>query len=163
MFKTFITAVAVLTVLGTSACTLDSSSTKEAKSAGHSPESPKSSKTKSPPPKPKPNVKYGSSCDYLLGNFTSFTQAGYRFTGDATLHNVGNIGVVVRVTFTWLQAGGQKITRVKLVRVAAGKSVRTGMIVPTGSDQIDQYQNLSYGKNCSVKATMIKEFGKVRR
>lgn len=117
----------------------------------------KSSSTPTPPPPPKAHPKgtYRSSCDYLLGDFTVYSSSGYRFTADVTVHNTGNVTTTSIVSATWNQAGGHRITRGKTLHLKPGESKRTGFIVPTGGDQIDQYQGLGYGTNCHVKVSIV--------
>lgn len=110
---------------------------------------------------PEPSGTFTHSCDYILGDFTSYTSTGFRFVADAQLHNDGNIGTVNKVDAVWFQAGGGKVTLSKSVKVAPGKRARVGFTKPVGQDEIDLIQALG-GKDCTVKVAMIDTFGEVQ-
>lgn len=125
--------------------------------------SPSSTPTYTPPPSPEPDGTYRSSCDYLLGDHTSYSQSGYRFVGDASMHNTGNIGTVNEVKAIWFLAGGGKIEETRKVRVPAGKRKRVGITKPIGGDEIDLHQSLGYNtKTCKVTVSILDTYGEVQ-
>jgi hypothetical protein len=116
-------------------------------------------------PKPKvparPAAKLNGSCNYLLGNFTE-TNAGFRFVSVATIHNTGNIGVVVRFDATWRQTSSPAIHASKKVRVPRGRTVFVSLSRVVGQDQIDQIQAIPQGSECGWKGTLVKTFGRAK-
>jgi hypothetical protein len=108
---------------------------------------------------PDPKGTYNHSCDYVLGDFTSYTPSGYRFLADVTLHNTGNVGTVDEVKAIWLQAGGGRVVETKTVRVPAGGRKRVGFTKPVGQNEIDLIQAVGYGRNCKVTVAMVDTFG----
>jgi hypothetical protein len=117
--------------------------------------------TSDAPPTAKPDGTYTSSCDYVLGNFTDNTRAGFRFIADAQMHNTGNIGTVNVIKAAWFQGGGKALTQSKTVKVPAGHSMRSGITLEGTQDQIDLIQTLS-GKNCKVTVTIVNTYGAAR-
>lgn len=117
-----------------------------------------SAPTTSAPPAADPHVKFTSSCDYILGNFTESAQ-GFRFIARASLHNTGNVGAKVAVKASWVQVGSKDITKTKTVVVPFhhGKSVNFTVVV--GQDQIDQIQANNGLNDCHVKSTIIGTVG----
>lgn len=113
-----------------------------------------------PAPEPDPAVKYSHSCDYLLGDFTSYTPGGFRFVADAKLRNTGNVGVVARVHAIWFQAGGGKVEMTRFgVQIPYNGSKRVGFTKQVGSDEIDLIQAMNYDDQCKVEVVMVDTFG----
>lgn len=116
-----------------------------------------------PAPTPDPAGTYTSSCDYVLGDFTSMTKTGYRFIADAQIKNAGNIGTVYKVHGVWFLSGGGKVTGSKQVRLQPGKRARVGITVPVNNDQLDRHQALGYDSpTCKVRVEMVDTFGEAQ-
>lgn len=101
-----------------------------------------------------PDVDLSSSCDYVLGDFTTDPDTGYRFIADAVLTNNGVQDERVELIAVWHLAGGDSVKKVKEVSVPAGKSVREGFSVPASSDQIDRHQSAT-GTTCEVDGSIL--------
>ncbi len=86
--------------------------------------------TSDPPPEPKPDGTYTSSCDYVLGDFSSNTSSGFRFVATATAKNTGNIGTVLQMKAQWFQVGTKPVLRTKKVKVGPGRSSASGSQSP---------------------------------
>jgi hypothetical protein len=108
---------------------------------------------------PDPNGKYDLDCNYELGDFGEFgdPSRGYRFVAGGTLENTGNIGIRVRVTYTWKLLGRSPLTVRKHYRVRRGQSRDVNLTVPVSQDDIDSHQN-AHG-DCSTKASIVSTFG----
>lgn len=160
-------ALTTLLTIALTACDTGASSVQVADKTGGQATKPTSSHAPKPPATPKPKATFTHSCDYQLGNFTTGGPSGMRFTTDASVHNTGNIGVVVRVTGTWFLSGGRKVTHTRVARVARGKSARVGFWVPATQDQISSYQSVDVGSGydgsaCKVSASITDTFGKAK-
>lgn len=122
---------------------------------------PTTTPTTDPPPEPDPDARYSSSCDYVLGNFTSNTPRGYRFVAGANVRNTGNIGIVAEFQAKWFRLGTSAIVKTKEFRLDTGTSKRINVTVPTSQDNIDLHQSLGFNdKTCDVKVTLIDTYGK---
>lgn len=116
-----------------------------------------------PAPTASPDARYTSSCDYVLGDFTENTSHGFRFIGRASMHNTGNIGVVVVVKASWVQVGTHNVVRTKRVRLPRGGRKVVNFTVPVSSNQLDAIQaGQDAGSICHVKSTIVNEFGSPR-
>lgn len=107
---------------------------------------------------PDPDGKYSSDCDYVLGNFTSGPN-GYRFIGDAHIHNVGNIGVVAEVKAAWFLLGGGDVKETKTVRLDVDQHKRVSFTVPATDDEIDRHQAIDSSRTCKVVVSLVDTFG----
>lgn len=110
-------------------------------------------------PSPNPQARYTSSCDYLLGDFSSYTRSGFRFIARATVRNTGNIGERVLVRASWVQVGSRDVTRSRTVMVEWSKSRVVNFSVPVGQSNIDEIQADNGLNDCHVKATIVSTFG----
>lgn len=162
-----VAAAGLLAAVLTACDTGQSSEMAHASKAGGHSQAPAgdSSPTTKPPAVPHPKASYTHNCDYQLGNFTTGSAGGMRFTADSTVHNTGNVGAVIRVTGTWFLSGGRKVVHAKVVRVPRGKSIRVGFWIPATQDQISSYQSVDEGSNfdgsaCKVAASITDTFGK---
>lgn len=125
-----------------------------------SPDSPEPKTTTTPPVMPDPSAKYSSSCDYLLGDFTSNTKTGYRFVAGARVKNDGNIGIVLEMRSKWFRLGAKPITDVKEFKLNIGQARRVDVSVPVGQDDIDMHQALGFDeKTCTVRVGIVDTFG----
>lgn len=106
-----------------------------------------------------PKGKLNGSCSYLLGNFTP-TAAGFRFVSSATVHNTGNIGIVVQFETTWRRAGTSAIRMDKTVRVPRGHTKFVTMVRVVTQNDIDEIQAVAQAAQCGWKGTIIGTFGK---
>lgn len=115
-----------------------------------------------PAPAADPQGNYSSSCDYLLGDFSSYTKSGFRFVADATVKNTGNIGTVNEVKAIWFQAGGKRVVVTKKVQLEPGQRKRVGFTKQVGQDEIDLIQALNFDEQCKVVVSMVDTFGDVQ-
>jgi hypothetical protein len=111
-----------------------------------------------------PDATYRSGCDFLLGDISqsSYGFVGTKLTGDARLHNTGNIGIVVKVVGRWNRAGSSPYRASKKVRLAVGGRKSVHLKVPVSDAEIDAIQSAQYsgaGAFCKVKASIIDTFG----
>jgi hypothetical protein len=141
----------------------DNSSTSNASSATASPEpTPESSSPESTPiqaPTPNPDASFSSSCDYVLGNFTSHTKKGYRFIGQAEIHNTGNISVVADVKARWVQVGSRPISKAKRVTIDWKRSATVNFTVPVGQDEISLHQAYNGDTPCKITVNLVDTVG----
>lgn len=113
-------------------------------------------------PAPKPDGKFTSSCDMLLNSDFNSSTTGW-LVADAELRNTGNVGVTVNVKAAWKQAGSNPIVKVKHARLGYGHHRAVHFKLPITTDQVDAYQSApGYfgGSACSVKATIMRNFGR---
>ncbi len=137
------------------------SSTKSVPSASQA--SPSPAATYSPAPVPSPDGTFTNSCDYVLGDFSSYTSTGYRFIAQANLNNTGNIGINVRVVASWDQVGTSSIVRKKVVGLKPGQEKTLNFTVPVGQNEIDLIQAVAIGQDdCKVTATITGTWGAVQ-
>jgi hypothetical protein len=108
---------------------------------------------------PNPDAQYTHSCDYVLGNFQSFTPDGYRFIASASIHNTGNIGVVVKVKAHWVQVGSAPILMTKTATLGINHSTTVNFTKDVGQDNIDLIQADESGDNCGVTVSLLHTFG----
>jgi len=114
----------------------------------------------SPPAIPDPAVKYSSTCDYVLGDFSENTDTGIRFIAAAELHNNGNVGAVVKVTASWKQLGKAPIVESKTAKVKYKGSTTVNFTRPSDRNELDLIQSAQdLGEICSVKAVITDTFG----
>ena len=99
--------------------------------------------------------RFGSTCDYVLGDFTESAR-GFRFVANADLKNTGEIGIVVRLAAQWKQGGKGPIKVVKTVKVPIGRTKNVGITRIATADEIDLHQATDQG--CTVKASIIDTF-----
>jgi hypothetical protein len=159
--------VACVALVGTAACeSLDSGTAVKDKSGGKSAEKTTAAASSEdeddappPPPTPKPDAKYGQSCDYVLGDFSEYSASGFRFIADANLTNTGNIGVVVSVKASWTQVGTKPIVMTKTIKVPTGAKRRVAFTKQVGQNEIDLIQSADYNHQCKVVATITDTFG----
>ena len=119
-----------------------------------------------PPPAPvvraKPNAKYTSKCEYLLGDSSSATKHGYRFVSSASVHNTGNIGIVAVFETTWRQAGAAPVRVRKRFKLARGKTKFVTLLHLATSNEIEQIQAVGYDQQCASKVSLRGTFGKAK-
>ena len=121
-----------------------------------------------PPPPPaapkvkaKPNARYTTKCEYLLGNFTA-TQQGFRFVSSASVHNNGNVGIKAVFETTWRQAGGAPVRARKRFKLARGQTKFLTQMRVVTQDNIDQIQAIDAAQQCASKVTLVGTFGQPR-
>lgn len=116
-----------------------------------------------PPAEPSPDGEFSNSCDYVLGDFTNFTSHGFRFVAGADITNSGNVGIVVRVTARFKQAGGDPIVLRKTANVPYAATKSVDMTKPVGQDNIDLIQSVQTGGRdiCTVDVAIVDTFGEV--
>ncbi len=112
-----------------------------------------------PQAEPNPDGEFGSSCDYLLGDFDD---DDYRFVATAELENTGNIGIVVEVVASWKQIGADPIAETKTTRVKVGRSKAVNFDIQVGSDEIDRHQSVNSDETCVVDVALVDTFGEPR-
>ena len=100
------------------------------------------------PAAPDPKGTYTGSGDYIL----SPTLYGNSYlVGEVDMTNTGNIGLIVRVKFTWPQEGSPPIAAYKTIRVPYGQTRVARFHVSAGnvsnSTVIDQLQAWQTGHN----------------
>lgn len=160
--KLLIALALALTACGTSTATTEpaSSHSPPAQSVSVTPYSPPYSPPYTPPAVADPKAQFTTgNCDYVLGNFTSFTAKGYRFIAATDVTNIGNIGVVIRATAHWKQLGTGPVTMTKTTRIPVNGHRTISFTKPVGQDEIDLIQAEPYGKNCSVGTKIVDTFG----
>lgn len=106
------------------------------------------------PPTPNPEAKLSSTCDYVLGDANDD-----RLVADGSLRNTGNIGVKVRVTGYWRQAGQGPIKKAKTYRLAAGQTASVELGVNVGYNEISLLQAVARDRQCYVKLSIVGTFG----
>ena len=109
---------------------------------------------------PNPDGTSNLTCDYVLGDFNESgdPSKGFRFIGGGRIRNTGNIGIVVRVTFTWDMLGQEPLRVRKKYRLRRDQSRRVNVSVPGTQDQIDLHQS-AHG-DCRSHVTILDTFGK---
>lgn len=118
------------------------------------------------PPAPDPSVDYASACDLNLNSdFDEILSGGPMgwLVADAELHNTGNVGVVVRVTATFKQAGSKPLKLTKTARVPDNKRRNVHFkqaVQQEGADAFQSAPGYFNGNACSVKATVTDTLGK---
>ena len=111
---------------------------------------------------PKPGGTFTSSCDYILGDFSSKTATGYRFVAGATLHNTGNVGTIDRVVATWMQLGTAPIVMKKTIKDPYHGTRTVGFTYPASQDELSLLQAAQNQPNyCTVKDYVVGNFGPV--
>lgn len=89
---------------------------------------------------------FTESCDYLLD-----FDAGHTFVADAFLTYEGSTPITVKVTASWLQAGGEPITQTKDVALAEGDTdIHVTFAQDATREQISAIQALPFDKQCDV-------------
>lgn len=108
---------------------------------------------------PDPDGDSELQCAYELGDFgeSGDPKKGYRFVAGGTLHNTGNIGIRVRVTYQWKLLGRAALTVHKHYRVRRGEDRDVNLTVPVTDADIDAHQNAA--ADCSAKSTIVSTFG----
>lgn len=101
----------------------------------------------------KPSADVDPKCDYLLGDFASGTEKGYKFVGSAKITNTGGGDIKVRVTGRWEQLGSDPIREQKTVTVREGKSRTVRLKVLATQDQISAHQ--SADGECKVTGKIV--------
>lgn len=107
---------------------------------------------------PNPSGTFDGTCNYLLGNFTEGTEAGYKLVAGGTIENTGNVGVVATARARWTMLGGEPVTQTRKVRLRRGQSKEIQMRVLATQAQIDAHQAAD-GK-CKTDVTIVDTFGK---
>jgi hypothetical protein len=109
---------------------------------------------------PNPDGTFGSSCDYILGDFSENTSTGFRFVAGADIENTGNVGIVVDVKATFKQLGGKPIELKKTEKVDFGESKSVQMTKEVGSNEIDLIQAAQdSGDICTVDVEIVDSYG----
>lgn len=114
----------------------------------------------SAPAKPEPDGQYNLTCDYLLGDFTEGTDAGFKFVAGGTVKNTGNIGIVARARARWQQLGSAPLLEERTLRVAVGRTKRVAITRLGTQSEIDAHQ--SANGDCSTSVKIVDTFGKPR-
>ena len=161
LIKFIVMFVGALVLFGACVSTVDSGGGDKIEKADAATSTSKAPAKKSDDPKPDGNFK--SACGYELGDFTTGSSAGMRFTADTTLTNTGNVGIVVRVDGKWRLSGGQAVKQSRKVRLPVKAEKDFGFWVPATQDQISAHQNVEAGTNydgsaCKVTVTMVDTF-----
>src|SRR5258707_8081399 len=92
-----------------------------ATTASHSgPSSAAPASTPPAPPVTDPKGTYNGSCNYTLGSDPVGGTA--RATGDITIRNTGNVGIVDYLKITWSQQGYAPLAMTRTVKLATGGS-----------------------------------------
>jgi hypothetical protein len=123
--------------------------------------------TESAPAEPEanPDGDFDSTCDLALNSdFDEILSGGPVgwLVADAELHNTGNVGIVVRVTATFKQAGSRPTRLVKKARIPYGKRRNIHFKKPVSQEEADAFQGApGYfdGNACSVQAKITSSFG----
>jgi hypothetical protein len=108
---------------------------------------------------PDPTGEYKLRCDYELGDFgeSGDPSQGYRFIAGGTLHNIGNVGIRVRVTYSWKRLGQNALVVKKHYRLRRGETRDVNLTLPVSESDIDAHQ--SADGDCTAKATVLSSFG----
>lgn len=111
-------------------------------------------------PVPRPDGRFDITCDYLLGDFTEGTEAGYKFVAGGSVRNTGNIGIVVRVRVRWQQLGTNPILEERTIRLRPGRQKRLNITRLASQNEIDAHQ--SANADCAAAVKIVDTFGRVR-
>lgn len=113
-------------------------------------------------PAPNPDAKYTHSCDLLLNSNYQSSVTGW-LVGDASIHNTGNIGVVVRISATWQRAGEGPLRASKKLRLPYASRRAAHFKLPVDQNTVSSVQSSTGYQNatqwCGVKATLLSTFG----
>jgi len=112
------------------------------------------------PALPDPDGSYELTCDYLLGDFTEGSDAGYKFVAGRTIENTGNVGIVARLRVRWQQLGTEPVLEERTLRVKVGRTKRVDITRLATSGEIDAHQ--SANGDCSSAVKIVDTFGRVR-
>ncbi len=115
------------------------------------------------PPVTDPKGTYSGSCNYTLGSDPVGGTA--RATGDITIRNTGNVGIVEYLKITWPQQGYAPLAMTRTVKLATGGSQDVPFHRPLSQTELDNLQNWQTGHNyadgCTYKVTITSTFGVV--
>lgn len=107
---------------------------------------------------PDPKGTFEGNCNYLLGDFTEGTEAGYKLVAGGTVENTGNVGIVATVKARWTMLGAEPVTESRKVRLKRGQSKEVQLRVLATQAQVDAHQAAD-GK-CKTDVTIVDTFGK---
>ena len=116
-----------------------------------------------PPPVTNPKGSYRGACNYTLGSDPVGGTAVA--TGDISVHNTGNVGIVMRLKITWPQQGYAPLTMSRTVRLATGASRDVQFHRSITQTEIENLQNWqtshNYADGCTYHGAITSTFGPV--
>jgi hypothetical protein len=111
-----------------------------------------------------PKAEYTSTCDYVLGDFSSNTSHGFRFIAGADITNTGNVGITIRLTASFKQLGSRPLVVTKEGQIPYNGKRSIEITKPVSQNELDLIQAAQGGGDiCTAKAKIVGTFGPVHQ